>query len=328
MKEITYREAIRDAMSEEMRADARVFLIGEEVALFQGAYKASQGMLEEFGSKRVIDTPITEHGFAGIGVGAAMAGLRPIVEFMTFNFAVQAMDHIINSAAKTKYMSGGLMSCPIVFRGPNGPGTRVGAQHSHCYASWFANVPGLKVIAPFFASDAKLLLKEAIRHDGPVVFLENELLYGYKFPHEELVSQGSNEIGKAKVIVPGDDVTIVSFSLQMDNASKATVELKKIGINAELIDLRTVRPIDFETIIASVKKTNRLVTVESGWKFASIGASIAAVVSQEAFDYLDAPVLNVNGTEVPMPYALNLEKLSLPQVKDIIDACRQVCYTK
>lgn len=325
MKEITFREALRDAIAEEMRVDSRVFLLGEEVGQFQGAYKVSQGLLQEFGPKRVVDTPITEHGFAGLACGAALAGLRPIVEFMTFNFAMQAMDHIINSAAKIKYMSGGSIICPIVFRGPNGAGTRVGAQHSQCFASWFAHIPGLKVISPYFPFDVKALFKEAVRYDGPVVFLENEKLYGYKFPSDEMRND-EPKIGKARVVVEGDSVTIVTFSIYMDDVLKAASELKKEGIHAEVIDLRTLRPIDFETIITSVKKTNRLVTVEGGWKIASIGSTIAAVVMQEAFDYLDAPVLNINGADVPMPYALNLEKLALPQIKDIIDACKQVCY--
>lgn len=325
MKEITFREAIRDAIAEEMRVDSRVFLLGEEVGQFQGAYKVSQGLLDEFGPKRVVDSPISEHGLAGLCVGAALAGLRPIVEFMTFNFSMQAMDHIVNSAAKVKYMSGGSIICPIVFRGPNGAGTRVGAQHSQCFASWFAHIPGLKVISPFFAFDAKALFKEAVKYDGPVVFLENEVLYGYKFPVENL-RKDIPKIGEARVVIEGNNVTIVTFSLYVDYALKAAEELKKDGINAEVIDLRTLRPIDFATVINSVKKTNRLVTVEGGWKIASIGATIAAVVMQEAFDHLDAPVLSVNGADVPMPYAANLEKLALPHVKDIISACKQVCY--
>ena len=326
MVEISFREALRDAMIEEMKADSRVFLLGEEVAQFQGVYRVSQGMLDEFGSKRVVDTPITEHGFTGLCVGAALAGLRPIVEFMTFNFAMQAMDQIVNSAAKIKYMSGGLVSCPIVFRGANGIGSRLGAQHSQCYAGWYSNIPGLKVIAPFFASDAKALLKAAIRDDGPIIFLENEILYNYKFPKEK--KEHKVEIGKARVAVEGKDVTIVSFSLAMNNALKAAEELKKEGIQAEVIDLRTIKPLDFTTIINSVKKTNRLVTVEDGWKFAGIGVSIAAIITQEIFDYLDAPILNVTGKDVPLPYAADLEKLALPQVKDVIDACKQACYSK
>jgi pyruvate dehydrogenase E1 component beta subunit len=326
MTEITFREALRDAMAEEMRADSRVFLLGEEVAQYQGAYKVSQGLLNEFGDKRVIDSPISEHGFAGLCVGAALGGLKPIVEFMTFNFAMQAIDHVINSAAKIKYMSGGLIECPIVFRGPNSVGSRLAAQHSQCYAGWYANVPGLKVIAPYFASDAKALLKAAIKDNGPVVFLENELLYGYKFPREGLDEEV--QIGKARIVEEGSDVTLVGFSLYMEHVLKAAEELKNIGIRAEVIDLRTIRPLDFETIINSVKKTNRLVTVESGWKFAGIGVSIAAIVTQEIFDYLDAPIINITGKDVPLPYAANLEKLALPQVTEIVEACKQVCYAK
>jgi len=322
MVQITLREALRDAMAEEMRRDPKVFLMGEEVAEYQGAYKVSQGLLEEFGPKRVVDTTITEHGFAGIGVGAAMAGLRPIVEFMTFNFSMQAMDHIINSAAKTKYMSGGTLTCPIVFRGPNGSAARVAAQHSQCFASWFSHIPGLKVVSPYFATDAKALLKSAIRDDSPVVFLEHELLYGNTFDLEEK----EIPIGKANVVIEGDDVTIVSFSYQLGNAIKAAEELKKSGINAEVIDLRTLRPLDSQTIINSVMKTNRLVTVEEGWFYASIGATISAIVMKEAFDYLDAPIENVNAEDTPLPYAANLEKLALPQVENIIQACKKVCY--
>lgn len=326
MTEITFREAIREAMAEEMRADSRVFLLGEEVAQYQGAYKVSQGLLGEFGDKRVVDSPISEHGFAGLCVGAALNGLKPIVEFMTFNFAMQAIDQIINSAAKIKYMSGGLIGCPIVFRGPNGVGSRLAAQHSQCYAAWYGHVPGLKVIAPFFASDAKALLKSAIQDDGPVIFLENELLYNYKFPRDNLDQKV--EIGKARIVQEGTDVTLVGFSLHMEYVLKAAEELAKDGIRAEVIDLRTIRPLDFATIINSVKKTNRLVTVESGWKFAGIGVSIATFIMQEAFDYLDAPVINIAGKDVPLPYATNLEKLALPQTKDIIDACKQICYLK
>jgi len=325
MTEISAREAIREAIAEEMRADSRVFLLGEEVGQFQGVYRVTQGLLNEFGSKRVIDSPITEHGFTGLCIGAALAGLRPIVEFMTFNFAMQAMDQIINSAAKVKYMTGGLLKCPIVFRGANGVGSRLAAQHSQCYAGWYSQIPGLKVVAPFLASDTKALLKCAIKDEGPVIFLENELLYNYKFPKE--AKEQKVEIGKAQVLVEGKDVTIVSFSLYTDHALKAAEELKKDGIQAEVIDLRTIRPLDFATIINSVKKTNRLVTVEGGWKFAGVGVSIAAVVMQEAFDYLDAPILNVTGKDVPLPYAANLEKLALPQVKEIFDACKQLCYT-
>lgn len=322
MAEITVREALRDAMAEEMRRDSRVFLMGEEVAEYQGAYKVSQGLLDEFGAKRVIDTPITEHGFTGVGVGAAFAGLRPIVEFMTFNFSLQAIDQIINSAAKTKYMSGGLIKCPIVFRGPNGAAARVAAQHSQDFSSLYSHIPGLTVISPYFASDAKALLKAAIRYDGPVIFLENEILYGHKFELEEK----EVEIGKANVVLEGSDVTIVAYSLQLSFALQAAEELKKQGVSAEVIDLRTLRPLDSETIIKSVMKTNRLVTVEEGWFFGGVGASIGAIIMREAFDYLDAPVLNVTAKDVPLPYAANLEKLALPQVGDIIKACRQVCY--
>ena len=322
MNQITLREALRDAMAEEMRADPNVFVMGEEVAEYQGAYKVTQGLLAEFGSKRVIDTPITEHGFAGLGIGAALAGLRPIVEFMTFNFAMQAIDQIINSAAKTKYMSGGLIKCPIVFRGPNGSASRVGAQHSQCYASWYSHIPGLTVISPYFASDAKALLKAAIKYDSPVIFLEHELLYGNSFPAEDR----EVEIGKASIVIEGSYVTITTFSLQVKNAIKAAEELAKEGISVEVIDLLTLRPLDRETIINSVKKTNRLVTVEEGWAFAGIGASIGAIVMAEAFDYLDAPILNIAAKDVPLPYAANLERLALPQVEDIVKACRDVCF--
>ena len=322
MVQITVREALRDAMAEEMRKDPKVFLMGEEVGEYQGAYKVSQGLLDEFGEKRVVDTTITEHGFTGIGIGAAMAGLRPIVEFMTFNFALQAMDQIINSAAKTKYMSGGAISCPIVFRGPNGSAARVGAQHSQCFASWFSHIPGLKVVAPYSATDAKALMKAAIQDDSPVIFLEHELLYGVSFDLEEK----EIPIGKAHVVVEGSDVTIVAFSYQLGNALKAAEKLKELGINAEVIDLRTLRPLDTQTIVNSVMKTNRLVTVEEGWFYSSLGATIGAVVMKEAFDYLDAPVENVNAEEAPLPYAANLEKLALPQVENIVDACKKVCY--
>jgi pyruvate dehydrogenase E1 component beta subunit len=322
MVEITVREALRDAMAEEMRRDSRVFLMGEEVGEYQGAYKVSQELLQEFGPQRVIDTPITEHGFAGIGVGAAMKGLRPIVEFMTFNFSLQAIDQIINSAAKTKYMSGGLITCPIVFRGPNGAAARVAAQHSQDFSSLYAHIPGLVVISPYFASDAKALLKAAIRYDGPVVFLENEMLYGQKFELEDI----EVEIGKAKVVREGTDVTITAHSLRLGIALQAAQELENLGISAEVIDLRTIRPLDKQTILNSVMKTNRLVTVDEEWAFASVGASIAAIVMQEVFDYLDAPVLNVAAKDVPLPYAANLERLALPQAADIIAACRQVCY--
>jgi len=322
--ELTVREALRDAMAEEMRTDASVFLMGEEVAEYQGAYKVSQGMLEEFGPKRVIDTPITEHGFAGMGVGAAYAGLRPIVEFMTFNFAMQAIDHIINSAAKTLYMSGGQMSAPIVFRGPNGPAARVAAQHSQCYAAWYAQVPGLTVVSPYSAADAKGLLKSAIRDPNPVVFLENELLYGQSFP----VPTGDHlvPIGKARIARSGKDVTLVGHSIAVGHALQAAGALAAEGIDAEVIDLRTVRPLDIATILSSVKKTNRLVTVEEGWPVCGIGAEIAAVVNERAFDDLDAPVTRVTAKDVPLPYAANLEKLALPQPDDVAAAAKAVCY--
>jgi pyruvate dehydrogenase E1 component beta subunit len=324
MKKITIREALRDAMAEEMRLDKDVFIMGEEVAEYQGAYKVTQGLLDEFGAKRVIDTPITEHGFAGIGVGAAFAGLKPIVEFMTFNFAMQAIDQIINSAAKTHYMSGGLISCPIVFRGPNGAAARVGAQHSQCYASWYGHVPGLKVIAPYSASDHKGLLKAAIKDPNPVVFLENEMLYGDSgdVPEEEF----TEEIGKAKIVKQGKDVTIVTFSIQVKFALQAAIELKKYNIDAEVIDLRTIRPLDTETIINSVKKTNRIVTIEEGWLFSGIGSEISAIVSEKAFDYLDAPIMRVAAKDVPLPYAQNLEKMALPSVDNIVEKTKEVCY--
>ncbi len=322
---MTVREALRDAMAEEMRRDPTVFLMGEEVAEYQGAYKVSQGLLEEFGAKRVIDTPITEHGFAGLGVGAAFNGLRPIVEFMTFNFAMQAMDQIINSAAKTRYMSGGQMQCPIVFRGPNGAASRVAAQHSQCYASWYSHVPGLKVIAPYSAADAKGLLKAAIRDPNPVIFLENELLYGQSFPvptDGDLVLP----IGRARVARPGRDVTIAAFSIMVGHALKAAELLAAEGIEAEVIDLRTLRPLDTPTLVESVKRTNRLVTVEEGWAFAGIGAELAAIMMEQAFDWLDAPVARVAGADVPLPYAANLEKLALPHAEQVAAAARQVCY--
>jgi pyruvate dehydrogenase E1 component beta subunit len=324
MKKITIREALRDAMAEEMRLDKDVFIMGEEVAEYQGAYKVTQGLLDEFGAKRVIDTPITEHGFAGIGVGAAFAGLKPIVEFMTFNFAMQAIDQIINSAAKTHYMSGGLISCPIVFRGPNGAAARVGAQHSQCYASWYGHVPGLKVVAPYSASDHKGLLKAAIKDPNPVVFLENEMLYGDSgdVPEEEF----TEEIGKAKIVKQGKDVTIVTFSIQVKFALQAAIELKKYNIDAEVIDLRTIRPLDTETIINSVKKTNRIVTIEEGWLFSGIGSEISAIVSEKAFDYLDAPIMRVAAKDVPLPYAQNLEKMALPSVDNIVEKTKEVCY--
>lgn len=324
MKKITIREALRDAMAEEMRLDKNVFVLGEEVAEYQGAYKVTQGLLNEFGAKRVIDTPITEHGFAGIGVGAAFTGLKPIVEFMTFNFAMQAIDQIINSAAKTHYMSGGLISCPIVFRGPNGAAARVGAQHSQCYASWYGHVPGLKVVAPYSVSDHKGLLKAAIKDTNPVVFLENEMLYGDSgdVPEEEF----TEEIGKAKIVKHGKDVTIVTFSIQVKFTLQAAIELKKYDIDAEVIDLRTIRPLDIETIINSVKKTNRIVTVEEGWHFSGIGSEISAIVSEKAFDYLDAPVMRVTAKDVPLPYAQNLEKMALPSVDNIVEKTKEVCY--
>lgn len=321
----TVREALRDAMAEEMRSDDDVFIMGEEVAEYQGAYKITQGMLEEFGARRVIDTPITEHGFTGIGVGAAMAGLKPIVEFMTFNFAMQAIDHIINSAAKTLYMSGGQMGAPIVFRGANGAAARVGAQHSQCYAAWYSAIPGLKVVMPYSAADAKGLLKAAIRDPNPVVFLENEILYGQTFDVPKL-DDFVLPIGKARIHKKGNDVTIVTFGIGMTYALKAIEELAGMGIDVELIDLRTIRPMDLPTIIESVKKTGRLVTVEEGYPQGSIGAEIATRVQQQAFDYLDAPVLTVAGKDVPMPYAANLEKLALPNVQEVIDAVKAVTY--
>ena len=323
--QMTVREALRDAMAEEMRRDGDVFVMGEEVAEYQGAYKVTQGLLEEFGAKRVIDTPITEYGFAGIGVGAAMAGLKPIVEFMTFNFAMQAIDHIINSAAKTLYMSGGQMGCPIVFRGPNGAAARVGAQHSQDYSAWYSSVPGLIVVAPYTAADAKGLLKSAIRNPNPVVFLENEILYGQQFAVPEL-EDFTIPLGKAKVARAGKDVTIVAWSIGMTYALKAADELAKEGIEAEVIDLRTIRPMDTETILASVKKTGRCVTVEEGWAQSGVGAEIAARVMEGAFDYLDAPVTRVSGKDVPMPYAANLEKLALPNTGEVVAAVKAVLY--
>jgi len=321
------REALRDAMSEEMRADGDVFLMGEEVAEYNGAYKVSQGMLDEFGAKRVIDTPITEHGFTGLAVGAAFGGLKPIVEFMTWNFAMQAIDHIINSAAKTLYMSGGQMGCPIVFRGPNGAAARVAAQHSQCYSAWYAHVPGLKVIAPYTAADAKGLLKAAIRDPNPVVFLENEILYGQSFDVPKL-DDWVLPIGKARVAREGSDVTIVTFARGMTYSLDAAEVLSGEGIEAEVIDLRTLRPLDMETIIESVKKTNRIVTVEEAWPTCSVGSEICAAVTREAFDYLDAPPTQVSGVDVPMPYAANLEVLALPSAGQVADAARAVCYAK
>jgi pyruvate dehydrogenase E1 component subunit beta len=322
---ITVREALRDAIAEEMRRDDTVFLMGEEVAEYQGAYKVSQGLLQEFGPRRVIDTPITEQGFAGVGIGASFAGLRPIVEFMTFNFAMQAIDQIVNSAAKTRYMSGGQMSCPIVFRGPNGIASRVAAQHSQCYASWYAHVPGLKVVAPYTGADHKGLLKSAIRDPNPVVFLEHELVYGESFPVPE-DPEFLVPIGKARVAREGDRVTITAFSRMVKLALEAAEELAKDGISAEVIDLRTLRPFDAATVAASVKKTNRLVTVEEGWPFAGIGAELAAVMMEECFDWLDAPVKRVSGKDVPLPYAANLEQLAVPQVADIVAAAREIAY--
>ena len=325
MKKTTVREALRDAMSEEMRADGDVFLMGEEVAEYNGAYKVSQGMLDEFGAKRVIDTPITEHGFTGLAVGAAFGGLKPIVEFMTWNFAMQAIDQIINSAAKTRYMSGGQMSCPIVFRGANGAAARVGAQHSQDFAAWYAQIPGLQVAMPYSAADAKGLMKTAIRSPDPVVFLENELLYGVGFD-VPVMDDFTIPFGKARIWQEGTDVTIVSFGIGMKYALEAAEELAKDGISAEVIDLRTLRPMDTETVIKSVMKTNRCVTVEEGWPVASIGGHISAVLMQEAFDYLDAPVINCTGKDVPMPYAANLEKLALTTTKEVIDAVKSVTY--
>jgi pyruvate dehydrogenase E1 component beta subunit len=325
MKPTTVREALRDAMAEEMRRTPEVFLMGEEVAEYQGAYKISQGLLDEFGNKRVIDTPITEHGFAGIGVGAAFGGLNPIVEFMTFNFALQAIDHIINSAAKTLYMSGGQMGCPIVFRGPNGAAARVGAQHSHDFAAWYSQVPGLKVAMPYSAADAKGLLKTAIRDPNPVIFLENEILYGQSFDVPQL-DDYTVPFGKAKIWREGTDVTIVSFGIGMKYALEAADKLAEDGISAEVLDLRTLRPMDTGAIIESVKKTNRCVTVEEGFPVCSIGNHISAVLMQEAFDYLDAPVINCTGKDVPMPYAANLEKLALTTTAEVIDAVKSVTY--
>ena len=325
MVTITVREALRDAMAEEMRRDKDVFVMGEEVAEYQGAYKITQGLLEEFGERRVIDTPITEYGFAGVGVGAGFAGLRPIVEFMTWNFAMQAIDHIINSAAKTLYMSGGQMHCPIVFRGPNGAAARVAAQHSQDYSSWYAHVPGLKVIAPYTAADAKGLLKAAIRDNSPVIFLENEILYGQKFEVPKL-DDFVLPIGKARIARAGTDVTLVSYSRGMAYTLEAAEQLAGEGIDAEIIDLRTLRPLDIDTVVASVKKTNRLVTVEEGWPVCSIGSEICAQVTSQAFDYLDAPPTKVTGADVPMPYAANLETLALPSAELIVKAVKAVMY--
>lgn len=322
---MTVREALRDAMAEEMRRDERIFVMGEEVAEYQGAYKVTQGLLDEFTAKRVIDTPITEHGFAGLGVGAAFGDLRPIIEFMTFNFSMQAIDHIINSAAKTLYMSGGQMGCPIVFRGPNGAASRVAAQHSQCYASWYAHCPGLKVVSPWSAADAKGLLKAAIRDPNPVIFLENEVMYGQSFEVPES-EDWVVPIGKANIVRQGSDVTITAFSIMVGKALEAAEALSSIGIEAEVIDLRSLRPLDTETILASVKKTGRMISCEEGFPFAGIGAELAMQIMDGAFDYLDAPVMRVTGKDVPMPYAANLEALALPQANDIIEAGKAVCY--
>ena len=325
MAEMTVREALRDAMAEEMRRDERVFVMGEEVAEYQGAYKVTQGLLEEFGAKRVVDTPITEYGFAGVGTGAAMGGLRPIVEFMTFNFALQAIDHIVNSAAKTNYMSGGQMRCPVVFRGPNGAAARVAAQHSQNFAPWYASVPGLVVIAPYSAADAKGLLKAAIRTEDPVVFLENELLYGQKFDVPD-VEDYVLPIGKAKVVRPGKDVTLVSYSIGVGVALEAAKQLLSEGIDAEVIDLRTLRPLDKPTVLQSLAKTNRMVVVEEGWPTCSISSEIIAIAMTEGFDDLDAPVLRVTDADVPLPYAANLEKMALIKSEDVVAAAKTVCY--
>ena len=324
---MTVREALRTAMREEMKRDENVFLIGEEVAEYNGAYKVSQGLLDEFGAKRVIDTPITEYGFAGLGVGAAYSGLRPIVEFMTMNFAMQAIDHIVNSAAKTLYMAGGQMGCPIVFRGPNGAASRVGAQHSQDYTSWYAHVPGLKVIAPWSAADAKGLLKAAIRDPNPVVCLENEMVYGQSF-EVPLSDEFVIPLGRARIEREGTDVTIVAYSIMVGKALEAARKLEAEGISAEVINLRTIRPLDRWTIIESVKKTNRIVVAEEGWPFAGIGAEIAALVNEHAFDWLDAPVRRVYGADVPMPYAASLEKLALPQADHIVAVVQDVCYAR
>jgi pyruvate dehydrogenase E1 component subunit beta len=325
MVTISVREALRDAMAEEMRRDADVFVMGEEVAEYQGAYKVTQGLLEEFGPRRIVDTPITEHGFAGLGIGAALAGLKPIVEFMTFNFAMQATDQLINSAAKTLYMSGGQMGCPIVFRGPNGAAARVAAQHSQDYAGWYANIPGLKVVMPYTAADAKGLLKAAIRDPNPVIFLENEILYGHSFEVPKL-DDYVLPIGKARIARAGADVTIVSFGIGMSYATKAAEELVGMGIDAEIVDLRTLRPLDLDTVIESVKKTSRCVIVEEGWPVGAVGSYVAAEIMARAFDWLDAPVLKVTGKDVPMPYAANLEKLALPSVAEVIEAVKAVTY--
>jgi pyruvate dehydrogenase E1 component beta subunit len=325
MVNLTVREALRDAMAEEMRRDDKVFVMGEEVGEYQGAYKVTQGLLDEFGPRRVVDTPITEMGFAGMGIGAAFGELKPVIEFMTFNFAMQAIDQIINSAAKTLYMSGGQMGCPIVFRGPNGAASRVAAQHSQCYASWYAHCPGLKVVSPWSAADAKGLLKAAIRDPNPVIFLENEVIYGQSFdvPNDD---DWIVPIGKANILRKGSDVTITAFSIMVGKALEAAEELAKDGIDAEVIDLRSLRPLDEEAVLSSVRKTNRMVSCEEGFPFAGIGAELAAMVGEEAFDYLDAPVARVTGKDIPMPYAENLEQMTVPQVHDITAAARAVCY--
>ena len=325
IRKLTVREALREAMAEEMRKSPEVYVIGEEVAEYNGAYKVTQGLLAEFGSKRVVDTPITEQGFAGLAIGSAFAGLKPIVEFMTFNFAMQAIDQIVNSAGKTNYMSGGQVRCPIVFRGPNGAASRVGAQHSQCYAAWYASIPGLKVVAPYSSADAKGLLKSAIRDANPIIFLENEITYGFSF-EEDYDDDHLVEIGKAKILRQGRDVTIIAFSLMVKYALEASLELAKIGIEAEVIDLRSIRPIDRKTIIDSVKKTSRCVTVEEGFPFASIGSEICSIINEEAFDYLDSGVKKLASIDSPLPYAANLESLALPKTHDIINAVKQVCY--
>lgn len=325
LRKLTVREALREAMAEEMRTNPEVFVMGEEVAEYNGAYKVTQGLLAEFGAKRVIDTPITEHGFTGIAVGAAFTGLKPIVEFMTFNFAMQAIDQIVNSAAKTNYMSGGQVRCPIVFRGPNGAAARVGAQHSQCYAAWYGSIPGLKVVAPYSAADSKGLLKAAIRDPNPVVFLENEITYGFSF-EEDYADDHIVEIGKAKVLREGTDVTIIAFSLVVKYALEAAEQLAEMGISAEVIDLRTIRPLDRQTIVESVIKTGRCVTVEEGFPFASIGSEIASVLMEEAFDYLDAPVKKLASIDAPLPYAANLESLALPKTHNIVEAVKEICY--
>ena len=324
LRKLTVREALREAMAEEMRVHPEIYVMGEEVAEYNGAYKVTQGLLAEFGSKRVIDTPITEQGFAGIAIGSAFAGLRPIIEFMTFNFAMQAIDQIVNSAGKTNYMSGGQVRCPIVFRGPNGAASRVGAQHSQCYAAWYGSIPGLKVVSPYSSADAKGLLKSAIRDPNPVIFLENELTYGYSF-EEDYDDDHIVEIGKAKILKEGTDITIIAFSLVVKYALEASEELEKMGISAEVIDLRTIRPIDRETIVNSVKKTSRCITVEEGFPFASIGSEIASILIEDAFDYLDAPIKKLASIDAPLPYAQNLENLALPKTRDIVRASLELC---